>query len=39
VLPSDLHVRIRGSDRATYPDRQIVCGEIERDPDDDHAIV
>jgi Uma2 family endonuclease len=39
VLPSDLRVRIRSADRATYPDLHVVCGELERDPDDDHAIV
>ena len=39
VLPSDLRVRIRIAERSTYPDLHIVCGEIERDPDDDHAIV
>jgi Uma2 family endonuclease len=39
VLPSDLRVRIRSAERSTYPDLHIVCGEIERDPDDDHAIV
>jgi len=39
VLPSDLRVRIRSADRATYPDLHIVCGVIERDPDDEHAIV
>jgi Uma2 family endonuclease len=39
VLPSDLRVRIRTAERATYPDLHVVCGEIERDPDDDHAVV
>lgn len=39
VLPSDLRVRIRAADRATYPDLHVVCGQPERDPDDDHAIV
>ncbi len=39
VLPSDLRVRIRAADRATYPDIFVVCGEPERDPDDDHAVV
>jgi Uma2 family endonuclease len=39
VLPSDLRVRIRSAERSTYPDLHVVCGEIERDPDDDHAIV
>jgi Uma2 family endonuclease len=39
VLPSDLRIRIRAADRSTYPDLHIVCGQPERDPDDDHAIV
>jgi len=39
VLPSDLRVRIRAAARSTYPDLHIVCGQPERDPDDDHAIV
>jgi len=39
VLPSDMRVRIRAADRATYPDLHVICGEPERDPDDDHAIV
>lgn len=39
VLPSDVRVRIRAAERATYPDLQIVCGQIERDADDEHAVV
>jgi Uma2 family endonuclease len=39
VLPSDVRVRIRAADRATYPDLFIVCGTVERDPDDPHAVV
>lgn len=39
VLPSDMRVRIRAADRATYPDLFVVCGEPERDPDDDHALI
>ena len=39
VLPSDLRVRIRSAERATYPDLHVVCGEIERDTEDDHAVV
>lgn len=38
VLPSDMRVRIRAADRATYPDLFVVCGSPERDPDDDHAV-
>ena len=39
VLPANVRVRIRASDRATYPDLHIVCRDIERDADDDHAVV
>jgi Uma2 family endonuclease len=39
ALPSDMCVRIRAADRATYPDLLVVCGEPERDRDDDHAVV
>jgi Uma2 family endonuclease len=39
VLPSDMRIRIRAADRATYPDLFVVCGEPERDPDDDHAVI
>jgi Uma2 family endonuclease len=39
VLPSDVRVRIRAAERATYPDLHVVCGEVERDPEDDHAVV
>lgn len=39
VLPSDVRVRIRAAERATYPDVHIVCGKIERDPDDEQAVV
>ncbi len=39
VLPSDMRVRIRAADRATYPDVFVVCGQPEQDADDDHAVV
>jgi Uma2 family endonuclease len=39
VLPSDVRVRIRAADRATYPDLHVVCSNVERDPDDPHAVV
>jgi Uma2 family endonuclease len=39
VLPSDVRVRIRAADRATYPDLHVVCREVERDPDDRDAVV
>jgi Uma2 family endonuclease len=38
VLPSDVRVRIRAAERTTYPDLQVACGEVERDPEDDHAV-
>ncbi len=39
MLPADVRVRIRAADRATYPALHVVCGELERDPEDDHAVV
>ena len=39
VLPSDVRVRIRAADRATYPDLHIVCGQLERDPEDHDAVI
>ncbi|HEY3805650.1 MAG TPA: Uma2 family endonuclease [Kofleriaceae bacterium] len=39
VLPAEVRVRVRVADRATYPDLQVVCGGIETDPDDPHAVV
>ena len=39
VLPAEVRVRIRASDRATYPDLHVVCSGVEADPDDPHAVV
>jgi len=39
VLASDARVRVRTADRAAYPDILVVCGEIQKDPEDPHAIV
>jgi len=39
VLPSDVRVRIRAADRSTYPDLHVVCADVKRDPDDEHAVV
>jgi len=39
VLASDARVRVRAADRAAYPDILVVCGEIQKDPEDPHAIV
>jgi Uma2 family endonuclease len=38
-FPSDLRVRVRATGMATYPDVTVVCGEVETDPDDAHAVV
>lgn len=39
VYSSDVKVRVLSTDLATYPDVSIVCGPIERAPDDANAIV
>ena len=39
VMPADVRVRIRAAERATYPDLHVVCGAVERDPDDELAVV
>jgi Uma2 family endonuclease len=39
VVPSEVRVRIRAADRATYPDLFVVCDGVESDPDDDHAVI
>ena len=39
VLASDVRVRIRAAERATYPDIFVVCGELQRDPEDPQAVV
>jgi len=38
VYSSDVKVRILATDLATYPDLSIVCGPIERAPDDPNAV-
>ena len=35
---SDLRVRVLSTGLATYPDVTIVCGQRERDPEDDNAV-
>lgn len=35
---SDLRVRVLSTGLATYPDVTIVCGQRERDPDDENAV-
>lgn len=39
VLASDVRVRIRAAERATYPDIFVVCGELQRDLEDPQAVV
>ncbi|WP_437548332.1 Uma2 family endonuclease [Sorangium sp. So ce367] len=39
VFSSDLRVRVRATDLATYPDVSVVCGPIARDPEDRDAVV
>jgi Uma2 family endonuclease len=38
AFSSDVRVRIRETDLATYPDLSVVCGQLERAPDDPDAI-
>ncbi|MFO7561537.1 MAG: Uma2 family endonuclease [Enhygromyxa sp.] len=37
VFSSDLRVRNLATGRSTYPDVSVICGRIERAPDDEHA--
>lgn len=36
---SDTRVRVRATGLATYPDVTVICGDVERDPDDRNAAV
>jgi Uma2 family endonuclease len=38
VYNSDVRVSVRATRRFFYPDASIVCDELQRDPDDNHAI-
>lgn len=38
-LSSDVKIRIAATDLTTYPDLSVVCGSLERSPEDRHAIV
>lgn len=38
VYSSDVKVRVAATDLSTYPDLSIVCGPIERAPDDPNAV-
>jgi Uma2 family endonuclease len=37
-FPSDLRVRIAATGMATYPDVTVVCGAVQTDPADPHAV-
>lgn len=39
VFSSDLRVRNLATGRSTYPDVTVVCGQLERAPDDELAVV
>lgn len=39
VLTSDVRVRVLTTGLATYPDVSVVCGAIERDPEDANTVV
>lgn len=39
VYTSDVRVRVRETDLAVYPDVTVVCGRLEADDEDPHAIV
>lgn len=38
VFTSDLRVRVRETGLATYPDATVVCGPLERDPEDPNTV-
>jgi len=38
VFDSDAKVRVLATGLATYPDASVVCGVVQTDPGDDHAI-
>jgi Uma2 family endonuclease len=38
VFNSDARVRVRATGLATYPDVTVVCGAIERDPENEHTL-
>lgn len=39
VMTSDVRVRIEASDLTTYPDATVICGPLQRSPDDNLAVV
>lgn len=38
VFSSDLKIRVLATGLATYPDLSVVCGRLEKDPEDDNAV-
>ncbi len=39
VFSADLLIRVRATGLATYPDLSVVCGRLERDPEDANTVV
>jgi Uma2 family endonuclease len=39
VYTSDVRVRVAATGLATYPDASVVCGKLERDPEDDNTVL
>ncbi|HEU4532685.1 MAG TPA: Uma2 family endonuclease [Polyangiaceae bacterium] len=39
VFSSDVRVRVLATDLGTYPDVSVVCGPVERDPQNRHTLV
>ena len=39
VFTSDVRLRVQATDLSTYPDVSVVCGRLERAPEDENAII
>jgi Uma2 family endonuclease len=39
VYSSDVRVRVQATGLGTYPDVSVVCGKLERDPEDENSIL
>lgn len=39
VMTSDVKIRVQATGLSTFPDVSVVCGELQRSPDDKNAIV
>jgi len=39
VFSSDVRIRVRATGLATYPDLSVVCGAVERDPEDENTLL